>query len=107
MSKIFKVSTVTRIAGVLVTILVNVTDFVVADVKRSQVSPVTERVGILITVSVTVIIFNVANLKCANVVCVLVTSRKLSLFLMLQIPQVPDITRMVHVPHEPEGERSE
>ena len=66
MSKIFKVSTVTRIAGVLVTILVNVTDFVVADVKRSQVPPVTERVGILITVSVTVTIFNVANLKCAN-----------------------------------------
>ena len=58
MSKILKVPTVTRIVGVLVSVLVSVTFLPVADVKRSEKVPtVTGMVGVLITILVTVTIF--------------------------------------------------
>ena len=67
MSKISKVPTVTRIAGVMVTILVAVTVFPVADVKKiSKVPTVTGMARVLLTILVSVSIFDVAKLECAN-----------------------------------------
>ena len=67
MSTISKVATVTRIAGVMVTIVVAVNVFPVADVKRSQKVPtVTRMARVPITILVSVSISDLANLESAN-----------------------------------------
>ena len=86
MSKISKVPKVTRMVGVLVTILVTVTVCpIAANLRSTEVPTLTKIAGVLITI------------------------RELSLFLMLQIPEMPTITRMAHVahPHHRGRERSE
>ena len=67
MSKISKLPTVTRIVGILVTMLVTVTVYPVADVKRCQrCQTFTGMAGVLITILVTVTILDVARLESAN-----------------------------------------
>ena len=73
--------------------------------SKDLMPTVTEMVGVLITILLTVNIFDVANLESANTHkdggC-LITTRELSLFLMLQIPKKLAISRVVHVPHHPD-----
>ena len=60
--------------------------------------------GVLITIFVTAsfLMSQISKVPLLiKMLCVIITIRELSVLLMLQIPQMPAITRMVQVPHRP------